>query len=533
MAGIYARMFSGESDPNLDPPTSLIDKILELGKTQDPISLTAQIIRERTENKANILKSLNGDDKDDASEGDGDGKEDNAKEETPAADAGGKDEADSGEEGGEDNDEAAGDGEKAEEGGEDKPAEPTPPPAETKPAQAEGKSKADGEDSHSDFQHIDSSKDVEGLIGSGLKEGGGGATPPPAAKEPAATDKPAAKDPTPAKESFAEQGVLFTNLKLAYEQYVGDVKEMNPNAVPNTPDERPVAYVAKDITLALSNMVNVSAKYIEYTDKLSGRITNLAKEANNVVGTYKTYLSENRIKYTYKLLKDTDLLSKIGIEGSTDIRVTSKALHVFNEESAKLILHVLNNDFSALASAITASGFSKTPKNIDIEKIHEFQYRGKIPGFYRINATLQDYTSYLNADTKAYGFFKSNGAPQQVLLDLPAISVTKDKDLSVILQSVDTVLVEVVALCDNIGTVKNSVQRFIELVKVKIFDINNGNAKQLSALKIDETIQHFIQLKMAIELMTVTSEVNLAFLSGVISAIPELANAESETVSDK
>ena len=60
-------------------------------------------------------------------------------------------------------------------------------------------------------------------------------------------------------------------------------------------------------------------------------------------------------------------------------------------------------------------------------------------------------------------------------------------------------------------------------MKEKIFDINQANVKQLSALKIDETIKQFIQLKLAIELMAVTSEVNLSFLSASISVIPQVA----------
>lgn len=471
-------------DDNKSPLTekqSMIDKVMDFVKTDtNPLSLTAKVIQQRSELKKEIESELNKED-DDSDNSDDDN-------ETKSND---------------DSDNSSDDNKSSDNDNQDnnKPQDDS----------SDNKDTEDDEDEKdtSDFSNVNSKEDVAGLIGSGLTED---------------KDKKNIEDDKEKQKKVSnEEYVHSANkelrpLMLERERYKTSLESYGIKRVLSL-EEQPVAYIKDGVTKSLNNLVSLAEKYIELNVQLHNKITNFVTVFNEKITTYKTYLENEKIKYNYKIIKDSDVLLNLSFPGESDILKTSKKLIEFNDDTMKLVLHILNNDFDHISSAVSSSGYSKKEETVKLKAVDAFTYGMTVPGFYQICLALPAYTNYVNTSIRDYNFYRVRTASTNNTIDLDAIELTKDNDLKNLISNLDKILVDTLSNNDNIKTITQGLKKFIELIKIKIYDVSQNQVKNLTSIGIDKLLKDFIKFKLVLELINISTEINNSYLNSSLTVL--------------
>ncbi len=442
-----AKLFALEDDgKKVDTEANdlLIDKVLKLAdKNKDPVSLTADVIKQRQELKKDIQERLNAEPEDggddDSSNNDNSSQDDNP----------------DGEE------KKEGEGESSEEQGSD---------------DSSSNSDSNGKDKENLSAQADDKDSLKGMIGSGLS-----------------SDEEGSDDKKPAQESFKPRLSLvrvFAPIKDSYNKYMVSMESFGISqrlAI----EEQPIVYVKDSVLEALNNLVGIANNYIGKNKTFIDTNADSIKNVNERLTVLRQFIENRKYHFTHTLVNDQKLLSEVSVLDKSDLRETSKYLITYIENSNKFVNYVLNNEFNSIGSALANANFMKEDD--------DFAYKAMLPGFNIIRAHLDEYENYLKTNIENFHYYQLKTFKTEHLYNLDAIGVTEDKELDFVMTNLDKMLIDLSMSVDNFNVVNSNLNKLIDEIKVFIYDVENDKYANLAELDIDSKVKDFIKFKMVSE----------------------------------
>lgn len=468
-----AKLFAFEDESTSSSNDLLIDKVLERSKQpKSPLSLTADILSQRKELTKDIEKKLGDDEQDTPAENKTD--EESSGEQPPQGDAEPKDQQP----------QDASDEEAS--------------PKEDKPSDQEDETAA-----------ADSEEGLNNLMGSGLSEG-------KKEDQPKTQNKEEKKEP--ATESYkapkATLSNIFTPLKKRYDAYRVSLEAYSLESQAKPITAQPVVYVKDSVIESLNNLVQLSGNYIENNQTFIKGITASVKNLNERIAVFKQFVEKKSYHFTNKLVSDKDILSAISIAEKSDLRATLKVLTAYLENSTQATTLAVSNEFDTMSSGYLNSQFSKEGEDL--------VYRYTLPGFNMIRLHLATYKNYISTPIQDFQYYRLKVLKTEDLYNLPAISITEDRELEFVTESLDKLLVSLTVSVDNLSDISSHFTALIDQLKVMIYDVQQDKHKDLAGLDIDSKVKDFIRFKLAIEAYYININLILEFMTSVMSVLNEV-----------
>lgn len=437
------KLFALEEDKKVDTQANelLIDKVLKLAeKNKDPVSLTADIIKQRQELKTEIQDRLNAE-PEEGSEDDGssEGGDDSGEENKENKDEGGSGSGDN--------------------------------PSDT--------SNSDDKDNENLSSKADDKDSLKSMIGSGMSDEG--------------SDVNSGDDKT-AQESFKSNRLslsdIFKPIKNRHSQYLISLEEFNiPTKTPI--ESHKIVYVKDSVLEALNNLVTVANNYIGKNKTFIDGNAESIKNVNERLTVLRQFIENRKYHFTHNLVNDQKLLAEVSVLDKSDPRETCKLLVTYIQNSNKFINYVLNNDFNSIGSALSNADF--------VSEEDDFAYKAMLPGFNMIRAHLDQYENYLKANIENFHYYQLKTFKTEYLYNLDAIGITEDKELDFVMTNLDKMLIDLSMSVDNFNVVNSNLNKLIDEVKVFIYDVEQDKYSNLAELDIDSKVKDFIKFKLVSE----------------------------------
>lgn len=452
------------------PPNStqlLIDKVIEQSKQPDkPLSLTADILKQRQELQAEISKELS----------------------TPAnPPEGEKDSVDTPPSGEEDKD------------------PPTDAPEQENPPQDPPRQEGSPPDQSDDNAEGEDKQTLQSLIGSGLAQKTQDA---PLAKVEDTPKQPATESYRPPRPTLTN---LFTPLRRRYEQYKVSLESFNLSSKAVALEAQPIVYVQDSVIESLNNLVTLSHTYLQSNEGFIATTSESTKHLNERITVFRQMVEQGKYQFTQTLVKDKDILAAVSIPEKSDPRDTVKVLLNYLNHSAKAVGLVLKNDFATLPDSYHNANF--------LTEDEDWVYRDVLPGFNLVRVHLEHYKNYLSTPLQNYQYYKLKVLKTEDLYSLNAIAVTEDKELEYILASLDKLLVHLSMTVDNLTLISTRYTSLIDEVKVAVYDVENRKHQDLTQVGIDAKVQEFIRLKLAIEACYIDAHLVIEYMTGMMEVL--------------
>lgn len=272
----------------------LIDKVLNLAnKSKDPVSLTAEVIKQRQEVKSDIQKQLDkGDEENSDSDNDDDNKTSDPKKEKV-------DELD----------------------------EPTT--TET------------SEDNNNTSDVGDDKDSIKSIIGSELSDDTN-------------KDKSISKESfRPTKVTLRN---IFEPILNKHNSYLISMEDFNISDK-KSEVEHPIVYIKESVHESLNNLINIINTYIDKNKKFIETNTESIKNLNEHISVLSSLVKNRSYHFTHTLVSDQSLLSDISVIDRSDIKENIKVLKTYIDKTNQFVNYVLNNDFKDIGSALSNTGF--------------------------------------------------------------------------------------------------------------------------------------------------------------------------------
>lgn len=457
MAKLFA-LEDAEDKDHLEKNELLIDKVLNYAKQSEksPMSLTADVLNQRQQLKKEINEQLNAEPEE--------GEDDTSNND----DAG--DNADNNTD-----DNTGGDNDSNNENTD-----------ENKDA------KKDGDDSDA----ADDKDSLNSLVGSGLNEGSG-------------KDKD-----EPATESFKSRlnlSSIFTPLQRHYTHYTAALETFNLGAQKLAMEEQPLVYVKDAVAESLSNLVTLANVYISNNNTFVEKNNVAVKDINEKFSIFRQFVEAEKFHFTNALINDKDILSNVACPNKSDITETARILLNYVEDSTKANGLVINNEFNKMSSGYTNQNFEA--------EANDFVYKTVLPGFNIVRVHLESYRDYIKTNIQEYQYYKLKVLKTEDLYNLNAITLTEDRDLNRLLDIVDKIIVNISLTTDNLKDINTHFTKFVDDIKVIIFDLDKDKFKDLASIDIDSKVQDFIKFKLVIESSYINMNMMIEYLTNVMSVL--------------
>lgn len=445
----------------------LIDKVLKYKeKGESPISLTADIIKQRTELKKDINEQLN---------------------KEPENEDGSSDNGD-------------GDGEEKKEG-EDEEGQGSDDSSSNSDTQPDSK-----KDEGNLSDQADDKDALKGMIGSGLNNDEGSAEE--------GSEKPA-------QESFKSKVKLshvFAPIKASYGKYLVSMESFN---VPKklAMEEQPIVYVKDAVLEALNNLVEVANNYIGKNKTFIDSNSESVKNVNERLTVLKQFIENRKFHFNHSIVTDQKLLTEISVTDKTDIRETSKYLVSYIENSNKFVNLVLNNEFNAVGSALSNADF--------ISEDGDFVYKTMLPGFNVIRVHLDNYESYLKANIENFHYYQLKTFKTEYLYNLDGVVISEDKEIDFVMSNLDKLLIDLSMTIDNFSVVNTNLNKLIDELKVFIYGVEKDEHANLAELDIDSKVKDFIRFKLVSEAYYCNAAMLLNYILNVDTVINKCIDLKS------
>lgn len=471
MVKLFALEDSDEKD-HLKNNELLIDKVLDYAKKdKSPMSLTADVLNQRQQLKKEINAKLN----EPPEEGEGDNSNDN--------------------DSGENNDDSSNNDDNSDDngtGGSD---------GENKPEDSDDKKTGNDSDA------ADNKDDLHSLVGSGLSDDKSDNKSDDKSKDDDKGDKTAT-------ESFKTRltlSNLFTPLKRHYEHYSAALETFNLGTQKLAMEEQPIVYVKEPVTEALNNLVKLAANYISNNTTFVEKNGVAVKDVNEKISIFRQFVENEKFHFTNKLISDKDILSNVACPNKTDLTETARILLNYVEDATKANGLVVNNGFETITS-------SYRNQNFDVDAA-DLAYKTVLPGFNIVRVHLDPYRDYLKTDIQEFQYYKLKVLKTEDLYNLEAISITEDRDLNRLLDTLDKLIVNISLTTDNLKDINTHFTKFIDDIKVIIFDLEQDKLKNLASIDIDTKVKDFIKFKLVIESSYININMMLDFLVSVMTVL--------------
>ena len=346
---------------------------------------------------------------------------------------------------------------------------------------------------------------LSSLVGSGLKE-----------KDESDNDKKDDKEGSEetSTESFAIRPTLsnlFTPIKLAHEQYVEQLSKYNLAMEALPTEKQPVVYVKEAIIEAIGRLTKVANSYIDNTNSGIETYTKSLLTLNERITVFSQLVDNGKHQFTHKLVKDKDLLTAVSFKGHSDPRETSRNLLKYLNESNKAISIAVNNGFNELRNAFTSKDFKVEGEDL--------VYAKQLPGFMMVKVAIVPYTNYLKTKIENFHYYNIKALKLEDVYELPAISITEDKDIEYIVKTLNDLIISAGVSIDTLKGITEHFNSFVNDLKVLSYDVQNDKYSNLTELGIDGKVQDFIKFKLAMEASFININMSMNYISSMSSVL--------------
>ena len=495
MAKLFA-LEATDDDPLDKKNELLIDKVLEYDKkTKSETSVTADLLKQRHDLRAQITDELNeqkqdddADDKENTSDSDT-SSQSSSSDDTDAADseAGSADAASS----------ASGDEKNSESSSVDQSSD--------KPAK-------DGDESEESAAAGDLDS-LRGLVGGGEKKDAG-------KKEATESFKSAPVGRKSPSAALSVNGLqvalrtLFQPLKDTHQRRLMALESFQLQATPKVTDQ-PLVYVQDQVVDSLNRLIALANQYLQKNTSSIAQGALGLKDLGEKLTVYREYVLGEKFHFSQALLQDKDLLKALSIPGKNELAYTSTVLAKYLETGSALAVKLLQAPFEQLPDALMAAGYKANEQGV-------FVNQQVLPGFITMQASVVPFTNYIEAQYEEYQIFKVQVVKPQDLYSLPALSLDQDKDIKKLLTELDKILISAGMILDNLKVVGDNYQQFIEAAKGIVYDVEKGAQTNLSGLGLNEKLMDFIKFKLVTELYLNDFDAAVMYLSAALSALAQL-----------
>lgn len=485
----------------------LIDKILEANKKdKSPLSLTADVIKQRQQLKNEILDKISDTDKESKEDTNidkesSDEEKDSSKEEdSESSDKSIKEEISSSDENTEETDKDSEEKDSSKEESKDNTDK------ESSDEEASSKEDTSTQEDEEDISEAAENKDsLKSLIGSGLKE---------ESKDTTSKDKDVNKTKeatesllTSYKLSLAN---IFKPIHTSYNKYTASLESFNiPYKL--AIEEQPIVYVKESVIESLNNLIQLANNYIANNTSFINNISQAVKSLNERLTIYTQYVEEEKFHFTQKLINDKDILVNLSIPNNSDIRSTIKVLSSYIDDSTKIVTLILNNNFDTLESSYTTNNFEKVKDDLS--------YKSILPGFNLIKVYIDPYSNYLNTNIQNYQYYKLKVFKTEDIFNLSAITINDDNEIKYILTTANKLIGYISLIVDNLTLINNNFNKFVDEIKVISYDIDKDKYKDLANVGIDDKVKDFIKFKLLIEESIIDINVIIDYLTSLETVV--------------
>lgn len=340
----------------------------------------------------------------------------------------------------------------------------------------------------------DDEESLKSLIGSGLND----------------------KEESQATESFSTRVTLaniFKPMKLKDEQYKVSLETYNLRNKAISIEEQPLVYVKESVVESLNNLILLSKNYVDSNTSFIENMHSSIRDINERITVFKTFIDKNLYSFTNKLINDKDILSVLSCPEKSDLRETIRLILNFAEDTNKATSLLVNNSFSDISSSYLTNNY--------IKEDTEIVYKTIVPGFNLIKIHLDSYDNYLNTKIQEFQFYRLKVLKTEDLFNLNSITISDDKELNFINTQLDNLLVNIATNIDSINDVNNNFSKFIDELKVIIFDISEDKYKDLSSISIDDKVKDFIKFKLIIESNYISTSILMEYITTLMSVLNE------------
>lgn len=478
MKKLFALEENTESNNDL-----LIDKVLKKAQIdkKSPMSLTADLLKERQSLKQEITKRL---EKEPNTEESADKPAD---EETPSEDT----------------------------------EQPTDKDQETKSSEDENSDKeSDSKEDSPEPKEANTSEDDEpedkeglaALVGSDLNKD-------TKDSKPSKEDKEAPKDKKdkPATESFkfrATTNNIFNCLSEYYSDYKVSLEAYNLATEAVKVTEQPIAYVKDSVIKSLNNLIDVAQSYIKNNNTFTEQLGQSVKVLNEKITVFKSFVENSKYHFTNTLVSDKDLLSMVCAPNKSDPLETVRILLKYLDSSNAATSLMVSNSFDTVTDSYKNKDFT--------EEGQELSYKDILPGFDLVKISVPNYQNYLKTKIQEFQYYKLKVLKTEDLFNLDAIGITEDKELLFLTEALDKLLVSVSTGVDNLNGITTHFASFIDEIKVIIYDIEQGKHKNLASIDIDSKVKDFIKFKLAIEAYYININTTTDYMTSMMSVLNQV-----------
>lgn len=359
-------------------------------------------------------------------------------------------------------------------------------------------SKEDKTSSNDNQEEAEDKDQLQSLIGSDLK------------------NDTSDKKEEPATESFNPRitlSNLFTPIERHQQYYRLSLEAYNLSNEALPVDQQPIVYVKEAVIESLNNLIKLSNTYIDNNTNFVKNIASSVKNLNERLTVFQQFVDNQKYHFTNKLVNDKEILSTLGCPNKSDLRETLRILLKYIDKSQNAISLVTTNDFNTIKSSFTNNEF--TLNNTD------YDYKETLPGFNVIRVHIEDYKNYLTTKIQENQYYRLKTLKTEDLFNLDAITINEDKELVFILSGLNKLLVNISLSVDNLTSINEQFNKFIDEIKVMIYDIEQDKYTNLANIKIDEKVKDFIKFKLAIECYYININTMIDYLTSVMSVINE------------
>lgn len=302
---------------------------------------------------------------------------------------------------------------------------------------------------------------------------------------------------------------VLNPLKTHFREYTTALEAYNLGSNKIALEEQPIVYVKESIIKTLENLTAMAFNYISNNDTFIKTKADSIKSLNERITILGELVQKRMYHFTNKMVQDKDILSAISCPGKSDIRETSKVLLRYIGNSNKAMMLILKNPYEQIKSSYVNADFASEGD--------DYVYKDILPGFGIIRMHCAHYKNYLTANMQDSQYYKLKSVKTDDLYSLNAIAITEDKELDYVFGVLDKLLVEISLGTDNLHLINAEFTKFVDNLKVKVFDINKDRYKNLNEVNIDENIKDFIKFKLAIESSYININTMIEYITGVLS----------------
>lgn len=466
------RLFDMEESKTDTSNDLLIDKIIKQSEEpEQPMSLTADLLKQRQELQAKVVKEFQ-ESENTNQETDNDDENDTTDDDSSSdMDDGDTDSSNSSSD---DDGNSEGDDSDGEE------------------------SKSDDKDDKEDDQE-DEDEDPEDLMGSALKD------------DDESDDK---KDDD--KEEVSEES-YFEPLRVIHRNYLSYLRKfsLENHAIDET--SQPIVYVKESVIEALNKLLVSTDGYITNNQTFFQTAEKAVKGMNERLTVFNGFFESKKYELTNELVSDSDLLKRLSIPENSSPREMVSMLVKYVDRVNKATIGMVKNRFDLILDNYLNNEFTKVEDN-DTDN-EEVVYRKVLPGFKQVKLKVGNYTNYLESKVKDFEFFTLEVAKPSDLYNLPSIGVKDDTELEYLLKNIGVLLVNATTMADNVNGITSHFEDLTKTVKGLIYDVGQDKYQDLTELGLDNIVQDFIKFKIAIEVYYITYHLVIDYITGLMSVI--------------